>query len=431
MESQAPQWTDLFSRRDFIKTSAAASLASLTAGIPGAYAAGSDKIRVGLIGCGGRGAHDTKNCLNAAKNVELVAMGDMFKDRLQGCLAHLKAKAGDKIQVPEDARFLGFDAFKKVLQTDVDLVILTTPPHFRAEHARAAIEAGKHVFMEKPVAVDPTGVRSVIETAKLADEKNLTILAGTQMRRLANLVAVVDKIREGAIGDLTSGLCLRMGGGMLDWGPSPRQKDWSDMEWQLRRWLFMDWLSGDFVAEMHVHNLDIMNWALDGHPTKVVAQGGRFVRTDPKYGNAYDMFSAEFEYEGGIRVGYMGRQVEGGSSRCDQRVFGTKGVAYMDFANSIIEGENPFKYDGPSPHPEVKQHADQIDAIRNNKHLNEGKRIAESSLTAIMVRMSAYTGNAISWKYALNSKLDLRPPKYEMGDLPMPEVSIPGKTKLV
>jgi len=431
MESKTTSWTDRFSRRDFLKTSASASLATLTGVIPGAYAAGSDTIRVGLIGCGGRGAHDTKNCLRAARGVTLVAMADVFQDRLDGCLDHLAKEMEDQVKVTKESCFCGFDAYKKLLACELDLVILTTPPHFRPEHARAAIEAGKHVFMEKPVAVDPTGVRSVIETAELADQKNLTIVAGTQMRRLANLVAVADKIREGAIGKPTSGLCLRMSDGMLNWGPTPRQKEWSDMEWQLRRWLFLDWLSGDFVVEMHVHNLDIINWALGSHPTKVIAQGSRFVRTAPEYGNVYDMFSAEFEYEGGVRVGYMGHQVDGCSGRCDQRIFGTQGVAFMDFANSIIEGEHPFRYDGPSPNPEIRQHADQIEAMRNNKRLNEGKQIAESSLTAIMVRMSAYTGNAISWNYAFNSKLDLRPAKYELGELPIPEVSIPGKTKLV
>ena len=423
-----------FSRRDFMKASAAVSLATLGSGASKVYAAGSDKIRLGLIGCGGRGTYDSTNCLNSAEGVELVAMGDRFKERLDNSLKQLRKNLVEKVKVTEDRCFVGFDAHKKVLECDVDMVILTEPPHFRPEHLKAAIEAGKHVFMEKPVAVDPVGVRSVIASSELADKKKLTIVAGTQSRRMAHIKAVMERIHNGDIGKIVGGQCVRIGGGMMGWseGTKVRKPEWSDMEWQLRRWLFMTWLSGDFITEMHIHNLDVMNWALGSHPVQCLGLGGREVRTGPEYGNVFDHFSVEYEYPNGVRVEYMGSQIDGCTSRSDERVVGTKGSAYIDSGNAIIEGQKPFKYDGPSPSPVIRQHADQIAAIRQGKHLNEGRRIAESTLTTIMGRMSAYTGRALKWDWAMNaSKLDLRPAKYEFGDLPMRPVAVPGKTMLV
>jgi predicted dehydrogenase len=423
-----------FSRRDFMKASAAVSLATLGAGASKIYAAGSDKIRLGLIGCGGRGTYDSTNCLKSAEGVELVAMGDRFKSRLDSSLKELKNNLGEKVKVTEDKCFGGFDAYKKVLECDVDMVILTEPPHFRPEHLKAAIEAGKHVFMEKPVAVDPVGVRSVIASSELADKKKLTIVAGTQSRRMAHIQAIMERIHNGDIGKIVGGQCVRIGGGMLGWSPGTkvRKPEWSDMEWQLRRWLFLTWLSGDFITEMHIHNLDVMNWAMGSHPVKCLGLGGREVRTGAEYGNVFDHFSVEYEYPNGARIEYMGSQIDGCSFRSDERIVGTKGTAIIDRANTIIEGQKPFKYDGPSPSPVIRQHADQIGAIRQGKRLNEGKRIAESTLTSIMGRMSAYTGRAMKWDWAMNaSKLDLRPEKYEFGDLPMRPVAVPGKTKLI
>lgn len=422
------------SRRNLIKASAAAGATALLSPAERMFAAGSDKIRVGLIGCGGRGTYDTTNCLSCAENVELVAMGDIFADQINTCRNRLAQKLPDKVKVTDDTCFIGWDAYKKVLACDVDLVILTQPPHFRPAQLRAAIEAGKHVFAEKPVAVDPVGVRSVLETAKLADEKGLTIVAGTQSRRMAHLVEGMKRIHNGDIGEIVGGQCLRIGDGMLTWHPDTQQRKggWSDMEWQIRRWLFLTWLSGDFITEMHVHNLDRMNWALNAHPVQCIALGGRQVRTGPEYGNIYDHISVEFEYPNGVRVGYMGSQIDGLTYRQDARVIGTKGKAYTHEGDFIIDGPKPFKYDGPSPSPTLKQHADQIAAIRSGMHLNEGKRIAESTLTCIMGRMAAYTGRALKFDWALKaSKLDLSPPKYEFGDLPMRPVAMPGKTPLV
>jgi predicted dehydrogenase len=423
------------SRRDFIKTSAALGAATLTSPAGRMFAAGSDKVRIAVIGCGGRGTYDTTNCLNCAENVELVAMGDLFADRLERCRRQLTEKLGEKVKVTNDTCFTGWDAYEKVLACDdVDMVILTEVPHFRPQHLRAAIEAGKHVFMEKPVAVDPVGVRSVIESSKLADEKGLTIVGGTQSRRMAHLIEGMKRIHNGDIGEIVGGQCVRLGGGMLDWSEQTKQRkpEWSDMEWQIRRWLFMTWLSGDFIVEMHIHNLDRMNWAMGAHPVQCIGLGGRQARTDPEYGNCYDHFAVEYEYPGGVRIEYMGSQIDKATYRQDNRIIGTKGKAFTDSGNLIIEGEKPFKYDGPSWIPTLKQHADQIAAIRSGEHLNEGKRVAESTMTCIMGRMSAYTGRALKWDWAMKaSKLDLSPPKYKFGDLPMRPVAIPGKTQLI
>jgi len=288
--------------------------------------------------------------------------------------------------------------------------------------------------MEKPVAVDPVGVRSVIASSELADRKNLTIVAGTQMRRISHLVEGMKAIHDGAIGELVGGQCVRLGGGMLTWSSNTKQRqpNWSDMEWQLRRWLFLTWLSGDFIVEMHVHNLDLMNWAFDGPPVQCVGMGGREVRKAPEYGNVFDHFAVEYEYPNGVRVEYMGSQIDGVTGRNDQRLVGTKGRVYSDFGRFVIEGRNKTEYAWDRLDPEQKQHADQIAAIRQGKRLNEGRRIAESSLTSIMGRMSAYTGRALKFDWAMKaSELDLSPPKYEFGDLQMRPVAVPGKTQLV
>jgi predicted dehydrogenase len=421
------------SRRDFIKTSAALGAVTLASGTNRIFAAGSDKVRIGLIGCGGRGTHDATKCLNSAENVELVAMGDLFKDRMDRCRRNLNRSLSDKVKVTEDKCFVGWDAHKKVVACDdVDMVILTEPPHFRPGHLKAAIEAGKHVFMEKPVAVDPVGVRSVIASSELADRKGLTIGAGTQMRRISHLVEGIKSIHDGAIGELVGGQCVRLGGGMLTWGQKERRPSWSDMEWQLRRWLFLTWLSGDFIVEMHVHNLDVMNWAFGGPPVQCMGMGGREVRTAPEYGNVFDHFAVEYEYPNGVRVEYMGTQIDGFTNRNDQRFVGTKGRAYTDFGRVVIEGQNKAEYAWDRIDPCLTQHADQIAAIRQGKRFNEGRRIAESTLTSIMGRMSAYTGRALKWDWAMKaSKLDLSPPKYGFGDLPARPVAVPGKTQLV
>jgi len=428
-------------RRQFIRTSAAASIAAVAATGVKSYAAGSDKIRVGLIGCGDRGTGAASQCVFSSRGVELVAMADMFQDKIDHSLARLRTGSGgylykkipdDKLKVTKDTCFLGFDAYKRLLACGVDMVILTTPPHFRPMQLRAAIEAGKHVFMEKPVAIDPVGVRSVIESAALARQKGLAIVAGTQQRRMNQYREVMRRVHHGEIGQIVAGQCYWHWGSQ-DWHIVDRQPGWSDMEWQLRTWPYYTWLSGDHIVEQHLHNLDIINWAIGAHPTRCMGLGGRQARTGKKYGNIFDHFAVEYEYPDGVRVASMCSQIKGTTHQVGERLVGTKGSSFTDRSQGYIEGKNAYQYDGPVISALVKEHADLIAGIRNGRVLNEGKRVAESTLTAIMGRMSAYTGRALQWDWVMNaSKLELKPPKYELGGpLPVNPVAIPGQTRLV
>ncbi len=436
MKKKANERTSEVSRRNFIKASAAVGMAAILPGKERLFAAGSDKLRVGLIGCGWRGTGAAEDCVKSSENVEIVAMGDLFQDQVDWSLAQLSRKADDKVSVTEETSFVGFDAYKKVVACDIDMVILGTPPHFRPEHFKAAIEAGKHVFMEKPVAVDPVGIRSIISSSELAEQKGLAIVAGTQRRHQEHYLEIIKRIHNGDIGEIVSGQCYwNMGELWVERAEENMQKrlalGWSDMEWQCRNWLFFTWLSGDHIVEQHVHNLDIINWAVGAHPVQAMGMGGREVRTDPKYGNIFDHFAIEYEYPNGVRVLSMCRQTAGCHEQVSERVVGTNGQTYTDGSNGFVEGQNAYKYEGESPNPYVQEHADLIASVRVGKPLNEGRRIAESTMTAIMGRMSAYTGRALKWDWVMNaSKLDLSPPEYEFGDLPVRPAAVPGKTKL-
>ncbi len=414
-------------RRDFIKTSLAASLATAIPGGLGLHAGGTDAIRIGMIGCGGRATGAALNCLDAAPGVEVVAMFDLFKDRLEGSLAELKGKHPDRVRVAADRRFTGFDGYKTLCALpDVNLIVTATPPGFRPIHFRAAVEAGKHVFMEKPVAVDPVGVRSIIATSELARTKGLAVVAGTQRRHQSRYLEVMKRIHDGTIGELVGGECYWNQGDLWVVKKTPEM---SDMEWQCRNWLYFTWLSGDHIVEQHVHNIDVVNWAFGTTPVKVMGMGGRQVRTGPEYGNIYDHFAVEFEYPNGARVLSMCRQTPGCADRVEERLVGTRGTA---FGYGEIKGASPWTFEGEETDPYVQEQADLIASIRRGEPLNEGRRIAESTLCAIMGRMSAYTGRAISWEWAMNSStLDLTPPRYELGDLPVEPVAVPGVTPLV
>ena len=441
MKRKVREKTRQLSRRDFIKTSAAAG-AILASGTNRIFAAGSDELRIGLIGCGGRGTSAASQALTCTRRgVKLWAVGDVFGDQVKASLDMLSKGAeprydreafpslSNKMNVPRRRQFAGFDAYKKVIESGVDIVILACPPHFRPRHFKAAVEAGKHVFMEKPVAVDPVGVRSMIESSELATRKGLSVVAGTQRRHQAHYIEIMRRIHNGQIGQIRAAQCS-WNTGLL--GVRKREPGWSDMEYQIRNWEYFTWLSGDHICEQHVHNLDIINWALRAHPVQCMGMGGRQVRTGPEHGNIFDHFAVEYEYPNGVRVMSMCRQIAGCTNRVSERVVGTKGSTYTDSTVGFIEGQNPFKYDGPTPNPYVQEHADLIASIREGKALNEGRQVAESTMMAIMGRMSAYTGRALKWDWAMKaSKLDLTPPKYEFGDLPVRPVAVPGKTKLV
>jgi predicted dehydrogenase len=304
--------------------------------------------------------------------------------------------------------------------------VTAAPPGFRPLHLQAAVEAGKNVFMEKPVAVDPVGVRSVISSSDLAQKKGLAIVAGTQRRHQARYLELMRRIQDSAIGEIIGGECYWNMGELWVIKKGPNM---TDMEWQCRNWLYFTWLSGDHIVEQHVHNIDVINWAFGTLPVKAMGMGGRQVRTAPEYGNIFDHFAVEFEYPNGARVLSMCRQTPGCSDRVEERILGTKGYA---FGYGEIKGMNTWKFEGEEINPYVQEQADLIQSIRTGKPLNEGRRIAESTLCAIMGRMSAYTGRAISWDWVMNSsKLDLSPKKYEFGPLPVEPVAVPGKTPLI
>lgn len=421
-KKNAAPTTDALSRRDFIRVSAgAAGIAAMAATGNYAFAQGSDRIRVGLIGCGGRGTGAAGDCANAAPGIEIVALGDAFKDRVDGCKNGLRS-LGDKFKVTDDRCFVGFDAYKRVVDSGVDMVILASPPGFRPEHLRYAIDKGKHVFMEKPVATDAPGVRQVIASSEAAQQKRLGIVAGTQRRHQNNYIACMKRIHDGALGKIVAAQCYWNQGGLWNNG---RQPGWTDMEWQVRNWLYFTWLSGDHIVEQHVHNLDVINWALQTHPERCVGMGGRQARTDPAYGHIYDHFAIEYYYPNGVRVMSMCRQQDGTASNVSEHLIGTKGNSN---ACTFISGENRWRFEGQNNNPYVQEHSDLIASIRAGQPLNEGRQIAESTLTAIMGRMSCYTGQEISWEQALNSQESLVPEKLEFGPLPVPPVAIPGKT---
>ena len=434
--SNADETPTFPSRRDFLKTSTAAAVAAGFVRVPGAWAAGTDTIRVGLVGCGGRGTGAVENVLTAAPGVKLVAVGDAFKDRVDGCLAQLRKNPllTSMIDVTPERSFVGLDAFQKVIASDVNYIILATPPGFRPEHLNAAVAAGKHIFTEKPVAVDGPGIRSVLQAYEQAKAKSLAIVAGTQRRHGNGYIETMKRIHDGAIGDVSAARCYWNQGALWN---KPRQADWSDLEWQMRNWLYFTWLSGDHIVEQHIHNLDVVNWALNAHPVKALGLGGRQVRTGPEWGHIFDHFTIDYEYPSGAHLLSMCRQMPGTEGRVAEDLQGTLGACAtsQDAKRYVITGKNEWRLppEQVGVDPYVQEHTDLIASIRAGKPLNELKTVAESTLTAIMGRMSAYTGQSVTWEQALNSQQALVPPSGQLawGPMPVPPVAEPGKTELV
>ena len=422
-----------FSRRSFVKATTLATAGLVLPKTLSAMSRGTsaEVIRVGLIGCGGRGTGAARDCLRAGGNeVVLVAMGDLFPDRLESAKSNLAKVASENEQVARQFKvtpemsFSGFDAYQKVLATDIDLVILATPPGFRPLHLAAAIAAGKHVFMEKPVAVDAAGVRSVIASAAAAKAKSLAIVAGTQRRHDPAYVEVMRRVHDGAIGDITGGQVYWNQGGLWN---AARKADWSDSEWQIRNWLYFTWLSGDHIVEQHIHNIDVANWAMGAHPVRAIGIGGRQWRTDGAYGHIFDHFAIDFEYPNGTHVMSMCRQIDGTANHIGERFVGTRGTTD---GNTQIAGAQAFKWVGEQKNPYVEEHVHLLASIRAGNPLNEGQRVAESTLSAIMGREAAYTGQAIVWDELLKAAQDLTPPTTGFGSLAVPPVPMPGSTKV-
>jgi predicted dehydrogenase len=417
------------SRREFLKRTgvATAGAASLMASGNFAYAGGSDKLKIGIVGCGGRGTGAVKNCVDSSEGIELWAMGDLFEDRLERSKKLLEGAIGDSYNVG-DRDFIGFDAYKQVLDTEIDLVLLAAPPAFRPHHMKEAIAAGKHVFAEKPVAVDPAGVQMVRDAADRAEENGLAIVAGTQRRHHPGYVEAMKRLHEGAIGDVRSAQVWYNAAGFRD--ARERKPGMSDMEWQARNWYYFNWLSGDHIVEQAVHRIDIMNWALESHPVKATGLGGRQVRVDPSYGHIFDHFAVEYQFPDGEHVTHMSSQLEGSTWRVGEHFSGTKGHAKTSDRTIKIRGTNDWTFDENAPNPYVKEHADLIASVRAGEPLNEGRRIAESVLTGIMGREAAYTGKEITWEEIDDPSIDLAPQPTRFHSLPVPPVPEPGRTKL-
>lgn len=420
------------SRRDFLKSSTAAAVGgALLSGLAlprSVHAAGSDVLKIGLIGCGGRGTGAAAQALAADKNVKLTALGDTFADRLQSSLDNLKQQTpAEKIDVPEDRRFVGFDAYQKVIDSGVDVVLLCTPPHFRPEQFRAAVAAGKHVFCEKPVAVDAQGVRSVLATAEEAKKKGLSVVSGLCYRYDLPKRETIKRIHDGEIGEVVA-INVNYNTGTL-W-MHPRKPEWSDMEWQLRNWLYFTWLSGDHNVEQHVHSLDKAAWVMkDEPPVKAFGLGGRQVRVQPEFGQIFDHHAVVYEYASGVKLFAYTRQQAGCSVDVSDYVMGTKGTA--DVMHHEIKGADKWRYRGEKPNMYQVEHDELFASIRSGNPINNSEYMARSSMMAIMGRMATYTGQTISWDQAINSKEDLTPAKYEWGPLAVAPVALPGITQFV
>jgi predicted dehydrogenase len=360
-------------------------------------------------------------------------MGDMFKDRLQDSLRNLTGDKdlAKKIAVKDENCFVGFDAYKKVIAAGVDVVLLTAPPGFRPLHLKAAVEAGKHIFCEKPMAVDAPGVRSVQATVRVAKQKNLTLVAGFCYRYMKAKRELMKRIHGGDIGKIVALQCTYNTGGL--WHRS-REEGWDDMTAQLRNWLYFTWLSGDHIVEQACHSLDKMAWALqDQTPLKCVGVGGRQSRTGPEYGHIFDHFSIVYEYRDGVKMFHMSRQQPGCASKTADHVMGTDGAAYIvEPREHRITGKKPWVLPRKALNGDdmyQNEHNELFASIRAGKPINDGERMAHSTLLAIMGRMAAYTGQEITWQMALASKEDLSPPKYEFGQLAVAPVAQPGVTK--
>ena len=436
------------SRRRFLKRSSLA-LAGAAAAIEvpfvnTARAAEDIEIKIGLIGCGGRGTGALLDALGAAtkviypsagyhtedvaqdarigkKNIKVVALADLFDDRLAGCRAQL-AKLG--IELSKEMCFTGFEAYEQLLAVaEINYVILATPPHFRPAHLKAAVEAGKHVFMEKPGAVDAPGVRMVIEAGELAKVKGLGIAAGTQRRHMKSYQETIKRLADGAIGDVVYAKCYWNGGQI--W-VIQRQPGWSDMEWQLRNWNYFTWLAGDHIVEQHVHNIDVMNWVVGTHPIRAVSGlGGRQVRVGEEYGYIFDHFAVEFQYPGGVSMFSQCRQINGCQHLVGEVVVGTRGISNCKDRIKPTTGDLwRFREKGPNPYKQ--EHEDLIASISAGNPINEARTVAESTLTAIIGREAVYSGKAVDWDTAMKSTTRLGPDEYRFGPYPTPEVAMPG-----
>lgn len=420
-------------RRRFLQTTAAASAAATLAQTPFVHAQGNDVIRVGLIGCGGRGTGAAAQALRADPNVKLTAIGDAFRDRLEQSLATLRRDnpIAEKVDCPAERQFVGLDAYRGVIGAGVDVVLLTSPPAFRPQHIQAAVAADKHIFAEKPVAVDATGVRSVLESCAEARRKRLSVISGLCWRYDNPKRETFRRIHDGAIGDIVSMQANYITGSLWHRARTPEM---TDTEWQLRNWLYFTWLSGDFNNEQHVHSLDKLAWAMrDVYPIRCYGLGGRQVRTGAEFGHIFDHMAVVYEWENGVR-GYANcRQQAGCYNDVNDYFAGTRGR--VNIMQHTITGQTPWRYRPAAGQRDVdmyqQEHNELFASIRRGEPINNGDYMAKSTLMAVMGRMACYTGQAVTWEQAMNSQENLVPANLTFQTVvPIPEVARPGITRI-
>lgn len=441
------------SRRGFLQGAATvAAGASLLSGlnpVRAAHVSSDETIRIGLIGCGGRGRGAADHAMNTSGPTKLVAAADAFEDNLGSAMNMLSRQHGDKVDVPAERQFTGFDAYQKVLEQDIDLVILATPPGFRPLHFEAAVNAGKHVFMEKPVAVDAIGVRKVVEAARQAKEKNLAVAVGLQRRHEPLYIETMKRLHDGAIGRIVATRAYWNGDGV--W-VRPRKEGQTEMEYQMRNWYYFNWLCGDHIAEQHIHNLDVINWLMGGPPTRAQGQGGRQVRTGKEYGEIYDHHFVEFTWEKdgdrsillsqcrhiGNCWSSVSEYAHGANGWCnigDGQIFDTKGNLVWEYPRTE-DGKRKNLHDGHQ-----QEHHDLFASIRRGEIPNEGEYGAMSTMMSVLGRMATYSGREIGWEEAINSNLNISPVEkfHSFDDMPpvMPNADLtyaiptPGATKVL
>jgi predicted dehydrogenase len=416
------------SRRSFLNKASGVGAATFTILRPELVRGqGKEKLKAGLVGCGGRGTQAIADFLEGSENTEVVAMGDIFEDKLEGSLRRLKsdqrfAAIANRVNVAPDKRFVSFDAFNKVLESDIDIVMLCTPPGYRPVHFEAAVNAKKHVFCEKPFGTDPVGVRRFMDAARKSEEMKLTVMSGAQRRFSKPYMEAVDRIQNGGIGEVRAAYAYWVGTPVIQ-QPNGRDPKWGDMTWQHRNWYSFVWICGDQVVEQHLHNIDVCNWIMGTHPVRVVATGGAIWRPRTEvYGNIYDHISADFEYANGVRMSSYCRQFPRGlHSNVSEMVIGTTGkFDSQELAKAEI---NPY----------VAEHTAMVNSIRGSgPYINHAMPVAESTMTCIMARESAYSGEAITWDQIMASKRDWQPKAFGYDEkVEVPPLPVPGQYKFI
>jgi predicted dehydrogenase len=459
-ENNSQTLDNKFTRRDFLKTTSTVAVGGTLAGTFSAYAAKKSKsaasrddkdlkedgkmLTIALIGCGGRGSGAANQALSTSNSVKLIAMADAFPDRLASSLANLKGAHGEKVDVAPENQFVGFDAYKKAIAL-ADVVILATPPGFRPIHFEEAVNQSKHIFMEKPVAIDAPGIRRVLAAAAESKKKNLKVGVGLQRHHQPGYQETIKRIQDGDIGDLVSMRCYWDGN--TPWVHTREEEEkkagrkLTEMEYQMRNWYYFNWLCGDHINEQHIHNIDVINWLKNGHPIRAQGMGGRQVRVGPDYGEIFDHHFVEFEYADGSHLASQCRHIQGCWNQVSEHATGTKGTVDLD-ANGKweIKGKHPWKFKNENqPNPYQQEHDDLFAAIRKDTPYNEAERGAMSTMTAIFGRMATYSGKAIEWDEAFNSKIDLMPktfawdatPPVLPGENGLYPCAVPGKTVVI